>query len=161
MFVLNHSCCGWSSKGTKTTVEDCLQIPSLSKTKGTLITSQICGDGGLLTAEGSVKATTANTKLASLCSKCPRSIRSLACSLGQFNEKFHFRQKGSVPSAIPVRRLGGRERRQENQLRIQTDLYSIKQQLLMKLLLFLNKPRMITILISTSVTSQCNLGFVL
>ena len=51
-------CCGYGSKGTKTTGSDCLQIPNLTLAPGTVKPSVMCGGkGGLVTAVGTTSKT--------------------------------------------------------------------------------------------------------
>ena len=58
-YIQGEVCCGYGSKGTKTTGGDCINIPHLTHvTKGTHKLSAMCGGkGGLGTTSGTTAAT--------------------------------------------------------------------------------------------------------
>ena len=72
-YIQGEVCCGYGSKGTKTTGGDCINIPHLTHvTKGTHKLSAMCGGkGGLGTTSGTTAATVCSKSffLEILCSK--------------------------------------------------------------------------------------------
>ena len=56
--IIGTPCCGYGTKGTKTTGSDCIQIPNLTLAPGTVKPSMMCGGkGGLVTATGTTSKT--------------------------------------------------------------------------------------------------------